>query len=273
MHLQKKKNKSGSTSIQIRQREATGSKLIKTIGCSCDVNVIEHLIIKGKREIARLTGQQPINFNASKEKELVDVFFNRIEAVSLAGPELLLGRLFDDIGFNAVTEDLFRHLVITRLVYPVSKLKTTDYLFKYKGVIINVDTIYRYLDKLQKQQTEQVQRISFAHTLKILEHRLSVVFYDVTTLYFEAGEEDELRQTGFSKDGKHQQPQIVLGLLVSAGGYPLDYNIFEGSKYEGDTMLPVLEYFEKKYTGSKLIVVADAGLLSNKNSTVNRKAI
>ena len=128
-----------------------------------------------------------------------------------------------------------------------------------------MDAIYRYLDKLQKEQIEQIQKISLAHTLKILDNALSVVFYDVTTLYFEAADEDDLRKTGFSKDGKHQQPQIVLGLLVSAGGYPLDYNIFEGSKYEGDTMLPVLEYFEKKYTHSKLIVVADAGLLSNKN--------
>ncbi len=183
----------------------------------------------------------------------------------MIGPELVLGKLFDEIGFNAITEDLFRHLVITRLVYPVSKLKTTDYLFKYKGVIVTVDAIYRYLDKLQKEQIEQIQKISLAHTLKILDNALSVVFYDVTTLYFEAADEDDLRKTGFSKDGKHQQPQIVLGLLVSAGGYPLDYNIFEGSKYEGDTMLPVLEYFEKKYTHSKLIVVADAGLLSNKN--------
>ena len=265
MHLQKKKNKSGSISIQIRQREAAGSKLVKTIGCSFDPGVIEQLIVKGKQEIARLIGQRPINFDALKEQELVDVFFNRIEAVSLVGPELLLGKLFDEIGFNALTEDLFRHLVITRLVYPVSKLKTTDYLFKYKGITIDVDAIYRYLDKLQKEQIEQIQKISFAHTLQILEDKLSVVFYDVTTLYFEAADEDDLRKTGFSKDGKHQQPQIVLGLLVSAGGYPLDYNIFEGSKYEGDTMLPVLGYFEKKYTHSKLIVVADAGLLSNKN--------
>ncbi len=265
MHLQKKKNKSGSTSVQIRQRVVAGSKLVKTIGCSSDALVIEQLIIKGKQEITRLIGQHPINFDALKEKELVDVFFNRIEGVSLIGPELVLGKLFDEIGFNAITEDLFRHLVITRLVYPVSKLKTTDYLFKYKGVIVTVDAIYRYLDKLQKEQIEQIQKISLAHTLKILDNALSVVFYDVTTLYFEAADEDDLRKTGFSKDGKHQQPQIVLGLLVSAGGYPLDYNIFEGSKYEGDTMLPVLEYFEKKYTHSKLIVVADAGLLSNKN--------
>lgn len=265
MHLQKKRNKSGSTSIQIRQRAATGSKLVKTIGCSCDSAVIEQLIIKGNQEITRLIGQQPLHFDALKEKELVDVFFNHIEAVSLIGPELLLGKLFDEIGFNAIGEELFRHLVITRLVYPVSKLKTTDYLFKYKGVVISVDAVYRYLDKLQKGQIEQIQKISLAHTLKILEGNLSVVFYDVTTLYFEAADEDDLRKAGFSKDGKHQQPQIVLGLLVSAGGYPLDYNIFEGNKYEGDTMIPVLEYFEKKYKHTKLIVVADAGLLSNKN--------
>ena len=89
MHLQKKKNKSGSTGIQIRQREAAGSKLVKTIGCSSDAGVIEQLIIKGKQEIARLSGLQPINFDTLKEKELVDVFFNRIEAVSLIGTKLL----------------------------------------------------------------------------------------------------------------------------------------------------------------------------------------
>ena len=74
MHLQKKKNKSGSTSIQIRQREAAGSKLVKTIGCSSDAGIIEQLMIQGKLEINRLSGQQPINFDALKEKELVDVF-------------------------------------------------------------------------------------------------------------------------------------------------------------------------------------------------------
>lgn len=70
----------------------------------------------------------------------------------------MLGKLFDEIGFNAIEDELFRHLVITRLVYPVSKLKTTDYLFKYKGITVQVDTIYRYLDKLQKKQIGQVQR-------------------------------------------------------------------------------------------------------------------
>jgi transposase len=74
-----------------------------------------------------------------------------------------------------------------------------------------------------------------------------------------------LRETGFSKDGKHQNPQIVLGLLVSTGGYPLAYEIYKGKKFEGDTMLPVLNLFKRKYKLKNLTVVADAGLLSNKN--------
>lgn len=265
MHLQKKKNSSGSISVQIRQRSSKGSQLIKTIGCSKNQLEIEKFLREGEKEIERIKGQQEIIFEISKEKELVDLFFDHIEDIALIGPELLLGRLYDEIGFNAINEELFKHLVITRLIYPVSKLKTEDYLYKYKGVEISVDSIYRYLDKLHKHQKDQVQEISFKHTLQILERKLSVVFYDVTTLYFEASEEDELRKAGFSKDGKHQQPQIVLGLLVSAGGYPIDYNIFEGNKYEGDTMLPVIEHFEKKHKLDQLIVVADAGLLSNKN--------
>ena len=199
------------------------------------------------------------------EREFVDSFVNSIESLSLVGPELLLGRIFDEIGFAAITDDLFRHLVITRLVYPVSKLKTTDYLFKYKGIDISVYSIYRYLDRLHKTQIEQVKEISLKHTLHLFNQRISLVFYDVTTLYFEASDEDDLRKMGFSKDGKHQQPQIVLGLLVSEGGYPLDYDIFEGNKYEGETLLPVVDHFTKKYSPEQLIVIADAGLLSKRN--------
>ena len=84
------------------------------------------------------------------------------------GPELLLGKIFDEIGFNAIKDELFGHLVLTRLCYPVSKLKTTDYLFKYKGLSIDVESVYRYLDKLNTKQKEQIQNISYAHTLKEL---------------------------------------------------------------------------------------------------------
>lgn len=265
MFVRKKKNKSGVISIQIIDKSSGTYELYRTVGSSSDVREIERLYKEARKEIECITGQPKLPFDVDKEKELVDTFFHGIEDFKLLGPELVLGKLFDEIGFNKIPDELFRHLVITRLVYPVSKLKTVDYLFKYKGVIVDVEKVYRYLDKIEAHQIEQIQQISYEHTLTILSHHLSIVFYDVTTLYFETGDEDDFRQTGFSKDGKHQQPQIVLGLLVSTEGYPLTYELFEGSTFEGYTMIPVIEAFKQKYQLERLVVVADAGLLSAKN--------
>lgn len=265
MFVRKKLNKSGLVSIQVIEKVAGRSKLLKTVGSSSDPAEIDDLFIKGKQLLPTLNGQTSLYFDKANEEQLVNLFFNGIRELSLVGPELLLGKLFNEIGFNAIKDELFRHLVLTRLCYPVSKLKTTDYLFKYKGISIDVESVYRYLDKLNEKQKEQIQNISYSHTLKVLNNEMSIVFYDVTTLYFETEQEDELRKTGFSKDGKHQQPQIVLGLLVSTGGYPLAYEIFEGKKFEGHTMLPVIEAFKAKYQLKRMVVIADAGLMSNDN--------
>ena len=125
--------------------------------------------------------------------------------------------------------------------------------------------MYRFLDKLNKGLKKQVEQIAYAHTLKVLKGNISVVFYDMTTLYFEASDEDDLRKTGFSKDGKHQNPQIFIGLLVGTGGYAIGYDIYEGNTYEGHTLIPFLEKASKKFNLKKPIVIADAGLLSKEN--------
>ena len=119
---------------------------------------------------------------------------------------MVLGRIFDEIGFCRLEDDLFRDLVLYRLVYPKSKLKTTEYLYRYEQKVYSEDDIYRYMDKLYDSQKELVQQISFEHTKRILGGKISVVFYDVTTLYFEIDNEDQLRKTGFSKEGRHQNP-------------------------------------------------------------------
>ncbi len=156
-------------------------------------------------------------------------------------------------------------MVFARIVFPRSKLKTTELLRKYYNIDINVYKIYRQLDNLYSKEKTLIEQISYHHTLKILGGKISIVFYDVTTLYFEIDNEDEIRKRGFSKEGKHQNPQIILGLLVSLEGYPLAYEIFEGNKFEGHTMLPVVERFKKKYKIDKLVIIADSGLLSNQN--------
>jgi transposase len=265
MFIRRKINTSGSTSIQIVKKTNGRNKVIKVFGSSKLPSEIDALYVAAHEEMKVLQKHNELPFFEQVEQQFIQDFKNSIQQLHLIGPELLLGKLYNEIGFNAIPDELFKHLVITRLVYPVSKLKTVDYLAKYQGIQISVYSIYRYLDKLQKHQIEQVKSISLQHTLKLFNNTMNVVFYDVTTLYFEAKDEDDFKKVGFSKDGKHQQPQIVLGLLVSQNGYPLDYDIFEGNTYEGDTLMPIVEHFVTKHKPEQLVVVADAGLLSKKN--------
>jgi transposase len=265
MFVRQKKNKSGVISVQVIDKSSGKYKLHKTIGSSSLQSEVDILLSKAKEYVNRYGGQSVIDFAIGSDRHFYTTLYQNIQQIQLLGPEMILGKLFDQIGFNKIQGELFRHLVISRLVYPVSKLKTIDYLEKYKGVTIHVNEIYRFMDKLHSRDIEQVKAISFDHTVNVLGKKLGVVFYDVTTLYFEAADEDDLRKTGFSKDGKHNNPQIVLGLLVAENGYPLDYEVFEGNKFEGHTMLPVIEAFKNKYKTQQPIVVADAGLMSNKN--------
>jgi len=263
MFVREKVNKSGVVSVQVITKINGKSKLVKTIGSSGDEKIVADLVKQGHQFISRFAGQLALDF--SDKQSLLKSVFQSINSHIEVGTELLLGKIFDHIGFGAVNDSLFRQLVLSRLIYPVSKLKTSDYLGKYHDLSYPVQQIYRYMDKLHSTQKELVQQISYEHTRKILGGEIAVVFYDVTTLYFEIDQEDDLRKTGFSKEGKHQNPQIVLGLLVSKNGYPLAYDIFEGNKFEGHTMLPILDSFKEKYRLKQLVIVADSGLLSLAN--------
>ena len=127
-------------------------------------------------------------------------------------------------------------------------MATVEYLKSYFDEDVRLHDIYRYMDRLYSTQRDKVQQISVEHTMRILGGRIGVVFYDVTTLYFESAPDpdDELRRAGFSKDGKTAESQIVLGLLVSQDGYPMSYSIFNGSQYEGRTMIPVIDDFDRR---------------------------
>ena len=272
MFVRKKRNSSGSVSVQIISKSSGKYKVVKTIGSSSNEQELLKLSYLGKQEIERLS-QQPKLF-VSESDTLVDQVFSALENASIrtVGPEIIFGKIYDSIGFNIVKEELFRHLVIARLAFPLSKLKTIEYLYRFQGVMLDLDSVYRFLDKLNNKLKDQVEQIAFTHTLKVLEGNISVVFYDMTTLYFEASDEDDLRKTGFSKDGKHQNPQIFLGLLIGLGGYAIGYDIFEGNIYEGHTLIPFIEKISQKFNLNKPVVVADAGLLSNENiKTLEKK--
>lgn len=262
MFIRKLKHKNGKIYIQAVEKANNKYIVRRSFGSVTDNN-LQKLVSEAEFWIKNYRGQQEIDFE-SERRVYLDLLTS-ITSHKLVGIDLVLGKIFDHIGFNRIEDELFKDLVLYRLVYPKSKLKTTEYLSRFAHKLYSEDAIYRYMDKLYNSQKELVQQISYEHTLKVLPEGISVVFYDVTTIYFETDYEDDLRRTGFSKEGKHQNPQIVLGLLVSEGGYPLAYDIFEGKQYEGHTMLPIINGFRDKYKIEKLIVVADSGLLSKDN--------
>lgn len=268
MYVRRKSNRSKSTSVVVVEKRNGKICYLKTIGVSSDENEIQELLTKGKQWISKQLGQQDMFLEYTRkqeEKEVIENLLNKVENILLNGTQMILNPVFSNIGFDKINDDILKHLVISRICQPQSKVATVDYLKSYFDEDIELYKIYRYLDKLNDTEKDLIQGISVEHTRKVLGGEIGVVFYDVTTLYFETDIQDSLRKTGFSKDGKNSQPQVVLGLLVSQGGYPLAYCIHEGNKYEGHTMLPVVKDFVSKYNLEDFVVVADSGLMNAQN--------
>lgn len=273
MFVRKKANRSGSISVVVVDKSGGKFKEVHKVGVASDASDVEALIVLGNKWIREYEERihPTIDFDGEIEKRrleqstLIDEYFGRIENVQLNGCELILDRVFDLVGFGRIEDKVFRQLVCSRLSFPASKAATVEYLKNHFDDDVDLSKIYRYLDKLNDRHKSLVQDISVRHTIEVLGGHIGVMFYDVTTLYFETDHEDELRKTGFSKEGRHSNPQIIFGLLVSLDGYPLAYCIHEGNKYEGHTMLPVINEFVRKYDLNGFIVVADSGLMTKAN--------
>jgi transposase len=263
--IRKKLNRGGSTTVQVIDKSSGNFRIVKTIGLAKNEDQLRDLILQAEQELGKITGQDRLHFSYSDDELFLRQVKSGLRKVMVTGPELVLGKIFDEIGYGRITDSLFRHLVITRLIHPGSKLKTVDYLLHYRGVHTNEDRIYRYMDRFAVNHKETAIAITFEHTRKILGGQISIAFYDITTLYFEASDEDDLRRLGFSKDGRAQNPQILLALMLGIDGQPLAFEVFEGDKFEGHTLIPVVEAFRTRYQLQNLVIVADAGLLSKDN--------
>lgn len=245
MYIKRKKNRSGSVSVVVAEKHKGKYTELITIGVAKNQSEVCFYEDKARDWInhERMRRQPQLDLfderinECNAERLSVEQILSNITNISINGCDLILDRVFDKIGFDRIEDDIFRKLVKARLSYPASKAATVEYLKNHFDEDVSLSKIYRYLDRLCDKQHEIVQDISVSHTKKILGGYIGVLFYDVTTLYFEADYEDDLRKTGFSKEGRHRNPQIILGLLVSVGGYPLAYCIHEGNKYEGHTML------------------------------------
>jgi transposase len=168
-------------------------------------------------------------------------------------------------GRNKMAVRIFTDIVLARIANPASKMASVDMLEEDFGVTIDLDKVYRMMDKLDSAALERLKKITYQNSLNLLGSKIEVIFYDVTTIYFESFSEDELKRNGFSKDHKHNQPQILLALMVTSDGLPVDYEIFAGDTYEGHTLIPALTKIRKKYHLAKIVLVADSALLSQEN--------
>ena len=275
MFVRKKINRSGTISVVVVSKSHGKFTEVKKFGVAKSEAEADKLFQEAQLWLRTHDGQQELDFDDRRGKELEETVrvVENMDSVLINGTQLLLNQVYDSIGFNRIPDEILRHLVIARVSQPKSKLATVDYLKAYYDEDVDLNHIYRYMDKLYNTQMEQAQQISVEHTQKIFGGKIGLMFYDVTTLYFETSQTDVLREPGFSKDGKTAESQVVLGLLVSEGGYPLSYSLFNGSQYEGFTMIPMIDDFKQRFTlGDDFVVVADSGLMNRNNVMLLQKA-
>ncbi len=269
MFVHRKKHRYGRTSVVVVDKSHGKFREVKNFGVGSSDSEIVALCRQASEWIRRYGGQLEMDFIEENEKqqeeEETDRVLSNIDSLLINGHRLILDQVYDSIGFNQIDDEILRSLVIARVSQPMSKRATVEYLKSYFDEDVELHSIYRYMDKLYSTRREEVQRISVGHTRRVLGGNVGLLFYDVTTLYFETAEKDVLRDNGFSKDGKTAESQIVLGLLVSRDGYPLSYCIFNGKQYEGYTMIPIIDDFIQRFSLADFVVVADAGLMSKRN--------
>lgn len=261
--FRKVKTRTGSTAIQVGYYKGKRFKLVKHIGSSKDPQKIAELIGIAQEYTRSHSPQMEFTFNLQSE----EILFKRgIKIINSCLQEAYeyIERIYCRIGFSRINNDVLKHFVIIRVLEPTSKTKSIILLKKYFDINYKKTTAFRKLLKLPDLK-DAVVHVAIKYATDNLYSDFSLIFYDVTTLYFETGKNDELRKSGFSKDNKINQPQILIGLVVDKVGFPIYYDIFKGNTFEGKTIIPVILEIKEKFQIDKFTVIADAAMLSVEN--------
>ena len=196
-----------------------------------------------------------------KDKQLVST--PRVVRSSSAVLYDALAGIYAQLGFDSVADEVFRDLVIARVVEPTSLSDTGRVLTELGKTPVSLSTRKRCLNRVKAEDYRgTIAQACFTHAVS--QGDISLVLYDVTTLYFEAEKEDDLRKVGYSKE-RRVDPQIIVGLLVDREGFPLEIGCFEGNKAETHTIIPIVQQFQARHGLADMVVVADAGMLSAAN--------
>jgi transposase len=259
--IRKVKTTSGATAVQIAFKEHGRIVRIEHIGSAHTKEELDSLLLLARQH---LNGNQ-LSLFIDPVSPLKIGLKQSVSSVLLQ----VLNEQYSFLGFDRLKDDFFTYLCIARIVEPTSKLDSLRVLADLGVTGISKNRLYRCLGQVIARDYRHI--LTEQCFAKVATQGISLILYDVTTLYFERQEEDDYRKSGMSKE-RRLEPQILVGLLVDPSGFPLDLHSFEGNTAETNTILPVLEAFKKQHSLKDITVVADASMLSSKNLEALTKA-
>lgn len=235
--------------------------------------------LQASKQLTRLT--ESFQRFTKQKKRFSPEDFEEIDRVNW-GANKIFRKLWNEFGFESLFQNIFKDKkveysisettffeVVSRLVEPCSKLRLHQTQSKYFGIKdTHLNHLYRVLDCLSDHK-EDLENDIFKNNVSLFNMSVDVVFYDVTTLYFESQKQNDLKDFGYGKDGKFNEVQVVLGLLVNSDGLPVGFDVFSGNTFEGKTLVSSLKKLKERFNIKNVIIVADRGI----NSKINLKLI
>ena len=267
--MRKVRTASGATAVQIVSKSGGVRRIVEHLGSARDETELEVLLEAGRQKIAAGQGQglldleslEPAPGRTNLARTMVESKHSRLLWEVLHGAYRCLG-----LGEAVGGDRAFEQMVLARLIEPTSKAQVPRVLGDLGLESVSVRTLFRSLARAQERgYRESLSNALFEHVTNT-GGGLALCLYDVTTLYFEAEREDDLRKVGCSKE-RRVDPQVIVGLLVDRRGFRLRIGCWEGNKAETTTIIPIVEAFQAAHGIEELVIVADAGMLSAANLT------
>lgn len=252
-----------SVSIQVYRIENRKRKIIRHIGTAHNDQELENLIELARAFIEKVS-KQLVLFENQPTNKIINLSQYDYLGIYYSFYYELIHKLIIVIGFDKLKINILLDLVIIRMFEPTSKLRSIELIWEYFGVKHRRQSYYDVAPEVSRLK-KSAEKIVLDFAKKNYSFEYDLLFYDVTTLYFETFEEDNFRKNGFSKDNKSQQPQILVALMVSKEGFPISYEVFSGNTFEGHTIIPVIKDFISKNKVNAFTIVADAAMISSEN--------
>ncbi|PHS41416.1 MAG: hypothetical protein COB07_02800 [Sulfurovum sp.] len=291
----KKSKNSPKSSVQIVESKRVDGKvkqkIVKHMGTALEGEELDSLraLAESVKLSIEQSGQLPLfadnepvsptrnemkESDADREAFAVNLLDIKEEKRVIKGIHDVYGKLYDELGFNTIitnparnkrSQEALKEIVLARVANPESKRGSVMNLEANFAVNLDLNLVYRMMDKIEDKEILKLNKLVYTKTKSLFKQKIDVIYFDATTLYFESFSEDEFKRNGYSKDGKFNQPQVVLALMVTKEGLPVGYKAFSGDTFDGHTLIPVLKEIKEHYDLDKVVYVADAGMFNRDN--------